>query len=89
MFNKYSKSIKHKIKHKLNINIQYQAIKYYLRFPTVNKNRLLYEAYENAKKLNSTGEQNTFITYVIDVLNNLGLSHIAIARDGGFPSDNF
>ena len=60
----------------LNINIQYQAIKYYLRFPTVNKNRLLYEAYENDKKLNSTGEQNTFITYIINILNNLGLSYI-------------
>ena len=60
----------------LNINIQYQAIKYYLRFPTVNKNSLLYEAYENDKKLNSTGEQNTFITYIINILTNLALSYI-------------
>ena len=60
----------------ININIQYQAIKYYLRFPTLNKDRLLYEAYENDKKLNSTGEQNTFITYITNILNNLGLSYI-------------
>ena len=60
----------------LNINIQYQAIKYYMRFPTLNKDRLLYEAYENDIKLNSTGEQNTFKTYIINILNNLGLSYI-------------
>ena len=60
----------------ININIQYQAIKYYMRFTTLNKDRLLYEAYENDKKLNSTGEQNTFITYIINILNNIGLSYI-------------
>ena len=46
-----------------------------MKFPTVNEDRLLYEDYKNDK--NSTVEQKTFITYIINILNNLGLSYIS------------
>ena len=67
--------------------MKYQAIKYFTRFPSLNKERLLYEAYADAIRIHSTGEQS-FVTYVIDILNNLGLSVIwkeQLSQEGGCP----
>ena len=62
-------------KYPIMVNMKYQAIKYFTRFPSLSKERLLYETNAEAIKTHSTGEQS-FVTYVIDLLINLGLSII-------------
>ena len=57
--------------------MQYQTIKYFLRLPSLNKDRLLYKSYLQDKTMYTNGE-NCFLTYVIDILNKLGMSNIWI-----------
>ena len=74
-------------KYPITVNMKYQAIKYFTRFPSLSKERLLYETYAEVIKTHSTGEQ-IFVTYVIDLLNNLGLSIIwrdQLSREGSCP----
>ena len=58
----------------ISINIQYQAIKYFLRFSNINKDRLLFKAYED--DLKTYNENTNFISYIIKILNNIGMSNI-------------
>ena len=58
----------------ISINIQYQAIKYFLRFSNINKDRLLFKAYED--DLKTYNENANFISYIIKILNNIGMSNI-------------
>ena len=58
----------------ISINIQYQAIKYFLRFSNINKDRLLFKAYED--DLKTYNENTHFISYIIKILNNIGMSNI-------------
>ena len=62
-------------KYPITLNMQYQAIKYFLRFSALNKERLLYEAYVDELTAHSIGVQS-FVTYATDILNNLRLSNI-------------
>ena len=74
-------------KYPITVNMKYQAIKYFTRYPSLSKEHLLYETYAEAIKTHSTGEQS-FVTYVIDLLNNLGLSIIwrdQLSQEGSCP----
>ena len=67
--------------------MKYQAIKYFTRFPSLSKERLLYETYAEAIKTHLRGVQS-FVTFVIDLLNNLGLSIIwrdQLSQEGSCP----
>ena len=59
----------------LTIYIQHQAIKYYLRLPHINHERLLYETYLEQKQMYLKGEYS-FNTYIINILNKLGMPYI-------------
>ena len=48
-------------KYPITVNMKYQAIKYFTRFPSLSKERLLYETYAEVIKTHSTGEQ-IFVT---------------------------
>ena len=54
--------------------MQYQAIKYFLRFSNINKDRLLFKAYED--ELKTHNETTNFISYIIKILNNIGMSNV-------------
>ena len=63
----------------ITINMQYQAIKYFTRFPYLNKDRLLYKSYE--EEIKSYENKNTnFISYIVKTLNNIGMSNIWITQ---------
>ena len=62
----------------LTISMQHQAIKYFLRFPHINKDRLLFKMY---KENQQTYNVNTnFVSYIIQILNSIGMSDIWITQ---------
>ena len=63
----------------MTVNIQYQAIKYFLRLPYLNKDLLLYKSYEEEIKTYNNGNTN-FISYVMYTLNNIGMSNTWITQ---------
>ena len=63
----------------ITLNMQFQTIKYFLRFPYLNKNRILYKSYEEEIKLYEKRNTN-FISYVTNTLNNMGMSNIWITQ---------
>ena len=56
--------------------MHYQAIKYFSRLSSINSERLLYEAYNLEKQL-QTGE-TVFFNYITNVLNKIGMSNVWI-----------
>ena len=63
----------------ITINMQYQAIKYFLRMSYLDKDRLLYKSYEEEIKCYKN-KNNSFISYIINILNNIGMSNIWITQ---------
>ena len=62
-------------RHPITTSITFQAIKYFLRLPTINPSSLLNLLYEEEKRTYTT-KKDSFITFITRRLNLLGLSNI-------------
>ena len=58
----------------ITLNMQYQAIKYFLRLSNLNNDRLIYELFQTQIQIFS--DEDCFLSYVVNLLNNLGMSNI-------------
>ena len=61
-------------RHPMAVSAQLQAIKYFLRFPTIKQGRLIHSYYETEK--HSLANNDKFITFIINTLNKIGMSNI-------------
>ena len=59
--------------------MKHQSIKYFLRFPQLKNERILYKYYINEIENHNNGKIN-FISYIINILNNIGMSNIWIKQ---------
>ena len=62
-------------RHPITVNIRYRTIKNFLRLPYLDKDRLLYKSCEEEIKTYNNKDTN-FISYIINTLNNIGMSNI-------------
>lgn len=61
-------------RHPMVVTAQLQAIKYFLRFPTIKQGRLMHSYYETEK--HNLANNDKFITFIINTLNKIGMSNI-------------
>ena len=59
--------------------MKHQTIKYFLRFPQLNNERILYKYYINEVENHNNGKIN-FVSYITNILNNIGMSNIWIKQ---------
>jgi len=63
----------------ITIYMKHQTIKYFLRLAQLNQERILYKHYKKEIENHNLGKNN-FISYITNILNNMGMSNIWIKQ---------